>query len=91
MNLAMPTMLSWVLGGNLSVFDGSDRRPLCHLCDKPKHFEEQVPHCKLIPSCSQLFTQHGNLFPGFQNVFWVFGTADLVIASSVKTGHVLKT
>ena len=42
MNLVMPTMLSWVLGGNLNVFKSSDRRPLCHLCDKPKHFDEQV-------------------------------------------------
>ena len=42
MNLVMPTMLSWVLGGNLNVFKASDRKPLCHLCDKPKHFKEQV-------------------------------------------------
>lgn len=42
MNAVMPTMLSWVLGGNLGVFRNSSRAPLCHLCDKPKHFEEQA-------------------------------------------------
>ena len=45
MNLAMPTMLSWVLGGNLNVFKTSDRKPICYLCDKPKHFDEQVHRC----------------------------------------------
>jgi zeaxanthin epoxidase len=41
MNLVMPAMLSWVLGGNLRVFKDSDRKPLCHIKDKPKHFAEQ--------------------------------------------------
>ena len=54
MNLVMPTMLSWVLGGNLSVFNASDRRPLCHLCDKPKHFEEQVRFTNLLSLALEL-------------------------------------
>ena len=57
MNAAMPAMLSWVLGGNLGVFKDGDRNPLCHLKDKPKHFDPNVrplvPQLILIP-----FIQH---------------------------------
>lgn len=41
MNLVMPYMLSWVLGGNLNAFRSADRNPLCHIHDKPKQFGEQ--------------------------------------------------
>ena len=40
MNLAIGPMLGWVLGGNVRVFDNSHRRPLCHISDKPKNFDE---------------------------------------------------
>lgn len=48
MNLTMPTMLSWVLGGNVQAFAGSDRNPHCVIAEKPKHFHEQV--CPAAPS-----------------------------------------
>ena len=57
MNAAMPAMLSWVLGGNLGVFKDGDRNPLCHLKDKPKHFDPNVrpliPQLILIPFLQQ--------------------------------------
>jgi len=40
MNAVMPTMLSWVLGGNSQICTTTERNPVCHLNDKPKHFEE---------------------------------------------------
>ena len=45
MNLTMPTVLSWVLGGNVSAFEGSDRNPYCTISERPKEFHEQVPDC----------------------------------------------
>lgn len=42
MNLTMPSVLSWVLGGNVRAFEGSDRWPYCDLEEKPKAFHEQV-------------------------------------------------
>lgn len=60
MNLVMPTMLSWVLGGNLDVFKTSDRRPICHLCDKPKYFDEQVYPALIAP---HTFTSPHTLLP----------------------------
>lgn len=55
MNLAMPTLLSWVLGGNVKVFSPKDRLPACRITDKPKAFEEQVrslslPFCPRSPA-----------------------------------------
>lgn len=44
MNAVMPTMLSWVLGGNSQICTTTERNPVCHLNDKPKHFEEYVSH-----------------------------------------------
>jgi len=41
MNLTMPTMLGWVLGGNTSNLARSARAPVCHLGDKPKAFAEE--------------------------------------------------
>eukprot|EP00884_Botryococcus_braunii_P011805 jgi/Botrbrau1/20625/Bobra.113_1s0050.1 len=41
MNIAMPALLSWVLGGNVNVFNPKDRLPACRIGDKPKAFEEQ--------------------------------------------------
>ena len=45
MNMMMPTMLGWVLGGNTSALRGADRAPHCRVGDKPKAFHEQVPPC----------------------------------------------
>ena len=42
MNLTMPTMLSWVLGGNTSALARSARVPFCRIGDKPKAFCESV-------------------------------------------------
>ena len=42
MNLMMPTMLGWVLGGNTGALRGADRAPHCRVNDKPKAFHEQV-------------------------------------------------
>lgn len=42
MNLMMPTMLSWVLGGNVGALRNKDRIPHCRVDDKPKAFHEQV-------------------------------------------------
>ena len=44
MNAVMPTMLSWVLGGNTQICTTQQRNLACHLNDKPKHFEEYVSH-----------------------------------------------
>ncbi|BDA47131.1 Zeaxanthin epoxidase, chloroplastic [Coccomyxa sp. Obi] len=41
MNLMMPTMLGWVLGGNTGALRGADRAPHCRVNDKPKAFHEQ--------------------------------------------------
>ncbi|KAK9843651.1 hypothetical protein WJX81_001154 [Elliptochloris bilobata] len=40
MNLTMPTMLGWVLGGNVSALSRSARVPFCRVSDKPKAFCE---------------------------------------------------
>jgi zeaxanthin epoxidase len=40
MDLTMPAMLAWVLGGNVSNLKGQDRAPHCRLPDKPKTFDE---------------------------------------------------
>ena len=61
MNLVMPAMLSWVLGGNLRVFKESDRRPLCHINDKPKHFAEQVG-CLTYQLSSNAVLQHATKY-----------------------------
>lgn len=42
MDLTMPTMLAWVLGGNADKLRFQDRAPHCRLPDKPKTFHEQV-------------------------------------------------
>ena len=42
MDLTMPAMLAWVLGGNVNAFRGADRVPHCRLPDKPKTFHEKV-------------------------------------------------
>ncbi len=42
MDLTMPAMLAWVLGGNVSNLKGQDRAPHCRLPDKPKTFDESV-------------------------------------------------
>jgi hypothetical protein len=42
MDLTMPTMLAWVLGGNANKLRFQDRAPHCRLPDKPKTFDEQV-------------------------------------------------
>lgn len=41
MNLTMPTMLGWVLGGNTSNLKNSDRQPHCRIDEKPKAFHEE--------------------------------------------------
>jgi zeaxanthin epoxidase len=41
MDLTMPTMLAWVLGGNANKLRFQDRAPHCRLPDKPKTFHEQ--------------------------------------------------
>ena len=81
MNLVMPYMLSWVLGGNLSVFKASDRRPLCHLCDKPKHFEEQASLRKrgLHPALSQC-TALVQLHPCFNSSMLLLASSPLLRA-----------
>jgi hypothetical protein len=42
MDLTMPTMLAWVLGGNADKLRFQDRAPHCRLPDKPKTFHEKV-------------------------------------------------
>lgn len=42
MNLTMPTVLGWVLGGNTSNLSRSARVPFCRVGDKPKAFCESV-------------------------------------------------
>ena len=46
MNLTMPTMLSWVLGGNIGALRESSRAPMCRLSDAPKAFKEAVRPCE---------------------------------------------
>lgn len=41
MDLTMPGVLAWVLGGNASNLRFQDRTPHCRLPDKPKTFDEQ--------------------------------------------------
>ena len=41
MNLMMPTMLGWVLGGNIGALRTADRVPSCRLGDAPKAFHER--------------------------------------------------
>ena len=41
-NLTMPSVLSWVLGGNTRALDTSERYPYCLLDERPKHFCEAV-------------------------------------------------
>ena len=40
MNLTMPTVLAWVLGGNVSNLEGA-RSAFCRMADQPKGFKEQ--------------------------------------------------
>ena len=64
MNLTMPSVLSWVLGGNVQAFNGSDRSPYCLLAERPKHFHEQVTelvyaggHCAVAMNAWVLHSQ----------------------------------
>ena len=41
MNLMMPSMLAWVLGGNVGALRMADRVPACRLGDAPKAFHER--------------------------------------------------
>ena len=41
MNLMMPSMLGWVLGGNTGALRTADRVPSCRLGDAPKAFHER--------------------------------------------------
>ena len=41
MNMMMPMMLGWVLGGNISQLRRTDRIPACRLGDAPKAFRER--------------------------------------------------
>lgn len=40
MNLTMPSVLAWVLGGNVSNLEGA-RTAFCRMADQPKGFKEQ--------------------------------------------------
>ena len=40
MNLTMPTVLAWVLGGNVSNLEGA-RQSFCRMADQPKGFNEK--------------------------------------------------
>ena len=42
MDLTMPAVLGWVLGGNVRAFKSADRKAYCRLADKPKAFQESV-------------------------------------------------
>ena len=42
MNAAMPSMLSWVLGGNGTVIKNQERAVCCHIDDKPQAFPTEV-------------------------------------------------
>ena len=42
MDLTMPGVLAWVLGGNADKLRFEDRAPHCRLPDKPKTFDESV-------------------------------------------------
>jgi len=42
MDLTMPAVLGWVLGGNVSAFKSADRKSSCRIDDKPKAFKESV-------------------------------------------------
>ena len=42
MNLAMPSMLGWVLGGNIQNLKQEDRLPYCNLNEQPKGFDQAV-------------------------------------------------
>ena len=44
MDLTMPAVLGWVLGGNVSAFKSADRKSSCRIDDKPKAFKESVRH-----------------------------------------------
>jgi len=42
MDLTMPAVLSWVLGGNVGAFKDADRASHCRIDDKPKAFDEKM-------------------------------------------------
>ncbi len=42
MDLTMPAVLGWVLGGNVGAFKSADRKAYCRISDKPKAFQESV-------------------------------------------------
>ena len=42
MDLTMPAVLGWVLGGNVGAFKRADRKAYCRIDDKPKAFQESV-------------------------------------------------
>lgn len=48
MDLTMPGVLAWVLGGNASNLRFQDRTPHCRLPDKPKTFDEQARARRLL-------------------------------------------
>lgn len=61
MNLTMPTMLGWVLGGNTSALARSARVPFCRVGDKPKAFCESVRGARtrlLRTSTAAVLTSH---------------------------------
>lgn len=42
MDMTMPAVLSWVLGGNVGAFKDADRASHCRIADKPKNFDQSV-------------------------------------------------
>ena len=57
MNLAMPTMLGWVLGGNIQNLKQEDRLPYCNLKEQPKGFDQRVrPASLCCPWCTRCGT-----------------------------------
>ena len=56
MSLTMPTMLGWVLGGNIQNLSADDRLPYCNLTDAPKAFDQAV--CARQPGCLQSLSLH---------------------------------
>jgi hypothetical protein len=51
MNLMMPSMLAWVLGGNEGALRNQDRSPHCRVGDKPKAFDEKVGTSSVLSAC----------------------------------------
>ena len=85
MNLTFPSVLGWVLGGNISNLRDSDRMPHCDLDEAPKGFHESVSclHSTSCPAdvCAGLVMHGAQVACVSSELFWPFPLGNVLSRS----------